>query len=102
AATMARTVRCCDPRRPRTPVSLAQRLPVITSARANYGAVVASRLRRAVLAGHHGKESEARDLLSDPDPGVRAAAPRALCRMGAALPADVSTALADPDPGVRR
>ena len=44
----------------------------------------------------------ARALLTDPDPGTRAAALGALGRLGALTAADVVTAVADPAPAVRR
>jgi HEAT repeat protein len=58
--------------------------------------------RRAVLAGHRGDEREARALLHDLDPGVRAAALNALARMGTVTAADVAAALDDVDASVRR
>jgi HEAT repeat protein len=62
----------------------------------------ASRRRAAALAGHTGDEAEARALLADPDPGVRATALGALGRLGRAREDDVRAALADPSPEVRR
>jgi HEAT repeat protein len=60
------------------------------------------RRRRAALAGHEGDAAGARDLLADPDPGVRATAVGALTRLGAITEAEVAAALTDPDPAVRR
>ena len=62
----------------------------------------AARRRDAVLAGHRSEEAVARGLLSDADPGVRAAALGALGRMGRRTPADLRTALTDGEPAVRR
>jgi len=60
-----------------------------------------NRRRAAALAGHTGDEDEARALLHDPDPGVRATALGALGRLGRVDAADVRAALADPSPVVR-
>ncbi len=60
------------------------------------------RRRRAALAGHEGDAATARDLLGDPDPGVRATALGALARSGALTADDLASAAIDPDPGVRR
>jgi HEAT repeat protein len=60
------------------------------------------RRRVAALAGHGGDEHEARRLLADGDPAVRATAIGALGRMGALTAADIATALADGEPLVRR
>jgi len=57
--------------------------------------------REAVLAGHHADEATARRLLADESAGVRAAARRALRRMGALNVGDVAGALTDPDPLAR-
>ena len=61
-----------------------------------------ARRRDAALAGHRGDEAAARDLLADPDAGVRATALRALARAGALSVADVAGAWADVDASVRR
>src|SRR5207249_1039573 len=58
--------------------------------------------RAAAVAGHTGDQREARALLADPVPAVRATALGALARMGAATDADVAAGLADPDAAVRR
>jgi len=63
---------------------------------------VATRRRRAVLAGHGGDQGEASAALTDPDPTVRAAALGALARLGALDIGVVQRALADPEPAVRR
>ncbi|HET7722472.1 MAG TPA: HEAT repeat domain-containing protein, partial [Acidimicrobiales bacterium] len=60
------------------------------------------RRRRAAVAGHTGGVTEARSLLGDPDPGVRATALAALDRLGALDPATLGDALADPATAVRR
>ena len=60
------------------------------------------RRRAAALAGHTGDAAEARSLLDDADPRVRATALRALARLGQAGVAEVAAALADPSPEVRR
>ena len=71
-------------------------------------AEVATRRRRAVLAGHHGDPAGARALLSDPEPVVRAAALGALHRMAGDQTTDglrdpeLANGLTDPDPAVRR
>ena len=57
----------------------------------------AERRRAAVLAGHNADEPTARDFLADESPGVRAAARRALRRMGRLGDDEVAAALADPD-----
>ncbi len=62
----------------------------------------ASRRRAAALTGHTGDVAGARNLLGDPDPGVRATALGALGRLGQAGEADVRAGLADPSPEVRR
>jgi len=62
----------------------------------------ASRRRAAALAGHTGDEAQARTLLADPDPGVRATALGALGRLRRAGVDDVLAALADLSPEVRR
>jgi HEAT repeat protein len=58
--------------------------------------------RVAAVAGHSGDEHEARSLLQDPDPFVRATAIGALARMGALTSTDLATALGDGEPVVRR
>jgi HEAT repeat protein len=63
---------------------------------------VPSGRRRAALAGHTGDVAEARSLLQDPDPRVRATALGALGRMGVVGAGEVEAALADPSPEVRR
>ena len=60
------------------------------------------RRRAAALAGHTGGAAEARALLDDPDPRVRATALGALGRLGQAGIAEVVAGLADPSPEVRR
>ena len=60
------------------------------------------RRRAAALAGHTEDPDGARDLLADPDPGVRATALRALARTGSVTVADVAGAWADAEPEVRR
>ena len=60
------------------------------------------RRRAAALAGHTGDAAEARSLLDDADPRVRATALGALARLGQAGVAEVTAALADPSPEVRR
>ncbi|MCD9625610.1 HEAT repeat domain-containing protein [Rhabdothermincola salaria] len=60
------------------------------------------RRRRAALAGHRGDRDEARALLLDDDPGVRAIALGALVRLEAISPSELLAAAADPDAGVRR
>ena len=62
----------------------------------------ARRRGRAAAAGHAGGEAEARRLLADPSPRVRATALAALARLGRASPADVHGGLTDPDALVRR
>ena len=59
------------------------------------------RRREAVLAGHHGDEDTARRLLADESAVVRAAARRALRRMGRLDAGDVTVALVDPDARAR-
>ncbi len=61
-----------------------------------------ARRRVAVLAGHRGDEDEARRLLEDEDPTVRAAALGALGRLGRLDPSALGRALQDADPLVRR
>jgi len=63
---------------------------------------VAERRRQAVLAGHHRDESTARELLTDAEAVVRAAAVGALDRMGRLADAELAEALGDTDPVVRR
>jgi len=58
--------------------------------------------RGAAVAGHSGDEHEARSLLQDPDPFVRATAIGALARMGTLTATDLATALGDGEPVVRR
>jgi HEAT repeat protein len=60
------------------------------------------RRRQAAVAGHAGDARQARALLADPDPAVRATALGALARLGQAAAGDVAAALADADPVVRR
>lgn len=60
------------------------------------------RRRAAALAGHTGDEAEARALLGDADPRVRATALGALGRLGRAGLGEVTAALGDPSPEVRR
>ena len=60
------------------------------------------RRRDAALAGHTGAADEARQLLADGDPGVRAAALGALARLGELAADDLSGGLTDPDGRVRR
>lgn len=55
----------------------------------------------AVLAGHEGDEDAARQLLADDAAVVRAAARRALRRMGRLDAGDVAVALGDPDARAR-
>src|SRR5437879_5287809 len=59
------------------------------------------RRREAVLAGHQGDEDTARRLLADESAVVRAAARRALRRMGRLDGDDVARALVDPDARAR-
>jgi HEAT repeat protein len=54
------------------------------------------------MAGHKGDDVEARRGLTDPDPGVQAAALGALGRLGRLTAADVEAALAGGAPEVRR
>ena len=54
-----------------------------------------------MLAGHRGDEAAARRFLADGSAGVRAAARRALQRMGALSVEDVGAALEDSDPSAR-
>lgn len=63
---------------------------------------MAARRRQAVLAGHTGDRTAARELLGDPAPAVRVAALGALARAGALTDDDVRAALGDPSPAVRR
>lgn len=67
-------------------------------------AAEAHRRGLAAAAGHSGPdgEAEARRLLADPSPRVRATALAALARLGRAADADVVAGLCDPDPLVRR
>jgi HEAT repeat protein len=62
----------------------------------------ALRRRRVILAGHTGDASAAQRGLTDPDPGVQAAALGALARLGRLTAADVEAALAGGAPEVRR
>lgn len=62
----------------------------------------AARRRRVAIAGHRGDAGTARAHLTDPDPGVRATALRALARLGALTAADLRGGATDPDPAVRR
>ena len=59
------------------------------------------RRREAVLAGHQGDEDTARRLLADESAVVRAAARRALRRMGRLRADDIALALVDPDARAR-
>jgi HEAT repeat protein len=61
-----------------------------------------ARRRAVAMAGHRGDGDTARRALSDPDPGVRAAAVAAAARAGVLTTADLDAAAADPDPAVRR
>jgi HEAT repeat protein len=61
----------------------------------------ALRRRRVIVAGHQGDVAAARRGLTDPDPGVQAAALGALARLGRLEAADVEAALAG-GPEVRR
>lgn len=63
---------------------------------------VARRRRRVALAGHSGDEGSVRAHLSDPAPGVRAAALGALRRIPNLTATDLAAALRDPAVGVRR
>ncbi len=63
---------------------------------------LAARRRAAALSGHRGDVATARDLLADPDPGVRATALGALHRAHALDGPVLDGALADPAPPVRR
>ncbi len=54
------------------------------------------------MAGHVGDVVTARNLCTDPDPGVRATALGALHRAGGLAAVDVAAAIADVEPGVRR
>ena len=54
------------------------------------------------MAGHGGDADLARRGLTDPDPGVRAAALGALARLGDLTSGDVESALAGDEPAVRR
>ena len=78
----------------------------VTGAHATGGpsAAEAHRRQQAAAAGHRGAEGEpeARRLLADPSPRVRATALAALARLGRASPADIAAGLADPHPHVRR
>ncbi|MGH9183383.1 MAG: HEAT repeat domain-containing protein [Acidimicrobiales bacterium] len=60
------------------------------------------RRRAAAIAGHRRDARTARDLVGDPDPGVRATALAALARAGALEDDELAAALADPEPVVRR
>lgn len=62
----------------------------------------ASRRRAAAVAGHRGDVATARQLLADPDAGVRATALGALARLEALTPEDLTEAVGDTDPAVRR
>lgn len=55
-----------------------------------------------MLAGHSGDPAEARSLIGDPEPSVRAAALGALDRLDRLTADDLRAALADEDPSVRR
>ena len=61
-----------------------------------------SRRRRVTMAGHRGDATLARRGLTDPDPGVRAAALGALARLGELRAADVEAALSDDSSLLRR
>jgi HEAT repeat protein len=61
-----------------------------------------ARRRAAALAGHATDGDGGRALLSDPDPGVRATALRAVARSGVVTVGDVAGAWADAEPEVRR
>jgi HEAT repeat protein len=63
---------------------------------------VVARRRQAALAGHNGDGPTARDLLADPDPGVRGAALGALHRLGELELDELLAALADGAGAVRR
>jgi HEAT repeat protein len=63
--------------------------------------VAGARRRRAAIAGHEGDVATARELLADPDAGVRATALGALARAGAVTAGDVAAAAADAAPVVR-
>jgi len=63
---------------------------------------VPDRRRAAALAGHTGDAAQARALLHDADPKVRATALGALHRLGGLTAGELAAALADPDAGVRR
>jgi len=63
---------------------------------------VDARRAEVVEAGHRGDASVARFGLTDPAPGVRAAALGALRRAGELRAEDLTSALADPEPSVRR
>jgi HEAT repeat protein len=62
----------------------------------------ALRRRRVIVAGHSGDVVAARRALTDPDPGVQAAALGALARLGQLMAAEVEAALAGGAPEVRR
>lgn len=59
------------------------------------------RRRDAVIAGHIGDMTTARDAATNEDPRVRASALGALDRMGALTDAELQDALGDPSPKVR-
>lgn len=62
----------------------------------------ARRRAAAAAAGLRGDPEAARAALLDDDPGVRAAALGALCRLGACTAGDAAAACGDPSPVVRR
>ena len=63
---------------------------------------VSDRRRRALAAGHRDAPDDARQLLDDPSPLVRAAALGALARLAVLGPELLARLLADADAGVRR
>jgi hypothetical protein len=62
----------------------------------------ALRRRHMITAGHSGQVEQARQGLSDPDPGVQAAALGALARLGALTVADIARALTTGPVALRR
>jgi HEAT repeat protein len=62
---------------------------------------VAARRRQAALAGHQGDPDQARRLLADPEPAVRATALGALQRLGRLRADELAAAMADPSPVMR-